>query len=78
MQDNLSHSVRGTLRGLHFQEPTPQGKLVQVLTGSVFDVVVDVRRGSPRFGRWTGVEFSTASARSESCGSRPASRTAST
>jgi dTDP-4-dehydrorhamnose 3,5-epimerase len=55
VQDNLSHSARGTLRGLHFQEPTPQGKLVQVLTGSVFDVVVDVRRGSPRFGRWAGV-----------------------
>ena len=58
VQDNLSRSVRGTLRGLHFQEPRPQGKLVQVLRGSVFDVAVDVRRGSPRFGRWVGVELS--------------------
>jgi dTDP-4-dehydrorhamnose 3,5-epimerase len=50
--------VRGTLRGLHFQEPKGQGKLVQVLRGTVWDVAVDVRRGSPRFGRWVGVELS--------------------
>jgi dTDP-4-dehydrorhamnose 3,5-epimerase len=58
VQDNLSRSVRGTLRGLHFQEPRAQGKLVQVLRGSVFDVAVDVRRGSPTFGRWVAVELS--------------------
>jgi dTDP-4-dehydrorhamnose 3,5-epimerase len=58
VQDNLSRSVLGTLRGLHFQEPRAQGKLVQVLRGSVFDVAVDVRRGSPRFGHWVGVELS--------------------
>ena len=58
VQDNLSRSVRGTLRGLHFQEPRAQGKLVQVLRGTVWDVAVDVRRGSPRFGRWVGVELS--------------------
>lgn len=57
VQDNHSRSVRGTLRGLHFQEPHAQGKLVQVLRGRVFDVAVDVRRGSPRFGRWVGVEL---------------------
>ena len=58
VQDNLSHSVQGTLRGLHFQEPHGQGKLVQVIRGAVFDVAVDVRRGSPTFGRWFGVELS--------------------
>jgi len=58
VQDNLSRSVRGTLRGLHFQEPRAQGKLVQVLRGAVWDVAVDVRRGSPRFGRWVAVELS--------------------
>ena len=57
LQDNLSRSVKGTLRGLHFQEPRGQGKLVQVLRGRVFDVAVDVRKGSPRFGRWVGVEL---------------------
>jgi dTDP-4-dehydrorhamnose 3,5-epimerase len=56
-QDNLSRSVRGTLRGLHFQQPNAQGKLVQVVRGTVFDVVVDIRRGSPTFGRWVGVEL---------------------
>ena len=60
VQDNVSRSVRGTLRGLHFQEPRAQGKLVQVLRGTVWDVAVDVRRGSPRFGRWIGVELSEA------------------
>jgi len=58
VQDNFSRSRRGTLRGLHFQEPKAQGKLVQVLRGTVFDVVVDVRRGSPTFGRWFGMELS--------------------
>jgi dTDP-4-dehydrorhamnose 3,5-epimerase len=58
VQDNLSHSVQGTLRGLHFQEPHGQGKLVQVIRGAIFDVAVDVRRGSPTFGRWFGVELS--------------------
>ena len=58
VQDNLSRSVRGTLRGLHFQEPKGQGKLVQVMRGAVLDVVVDVRRGSPTFGKWLGLELS--------------------
>jgi dTDP-4-dehydrorhamnose 3,5-epimerase len=58
VQDNLSRSVRGTLRGLHFQEPRAQGKLVQVLRGTVWDVAVDVRRGSPRFGRWIALDLS--------------------
>jgi dTDP-4-dehydrorhamnose 3,5-epimerase len=58
VQDNLSRSKKGTLRGLHFQEPRPQGKLVQVLRGAVYDVVVDIRRGSPTFGRWFGAELS--------------------
>jgi dTDP-4-dehydrorhamnose 3,5-epimerase len=62
-QDNLSRSVRGTLRGLHFQEPHGQGKLVQVIRGAVFDVAVDIRRGSPTFGRWIGVELSDAAPR---------------
>ncbi|CAL1241287.1 dTDP-4-dehydrorhamnose 3,5-epimerase [Candidatus Methylocalor cossyra] len=58
VQDNLSLSRRGILRGLHFQNPTPQGKLVQVLQGEVFDVAVDIRRGSPTFGRWYGAFLS--------------------
>ncbi len=58
VQDNLSRSGRGVLRGLHFQEPHGQGKLVQVLAGAVHDVVVDVRRGSPTFGRWMVTELS--------------------
>ena len=58
VQDNLSRSVQHTLRGLHFQEPRPQGKLVQVLRGAVWDVAVDVRRGSPTFGAWFGMELS--------------------
>ena len=52
VQDNLSYSKRGVLRGLHYQQPNPQGKLVQVLLGEVFDVAVDIRVGSPQFGRW--------------------------
>jgi dTDP-4-dehydrorhamnose 3,5-epimerase len=63
VQDNVSHSVKGTLRGLHFQEPTSQGKLVQVLHGEVFDVAVDVRRGSPTFGRHVDVMLDATSAR---------------
>jgi dTDP-4-dehydrorhamnose 3,5-epimerase len=58
VQDNLSYSARGVLRGLHFQNPQPQGKLVSVLWGEVFDVAVDIRAGSPTFGEWTGVPLS--------------------
>lgn len=58
VQDSLSRSVKGTLRGLHFQEPHAQGKLVQVLRGTVWDVGVDIRRGSPTFGRSVGFELS--------------------
>ena len=54
VQDNVSRSRRGVLRGLHYQLPHPQGKLVQVLEGEVWDVAVDIRRGSPTFGRWVG------------------------
>ena len=58
VQDNLSSSTHGVLRGLHYQEPHPQGKLVWVVSGEVFDVAVDIRRGSPTFGRWTGATLS--------------------
>lgn len=59
VQDNQSRSQRGVLRGLHFQWPhCPQGKLVSVSEGTVWDVAVDVRRGSPTFGRWVGAELS--------------------
>jgi len=58
VQDNVSFSRRGTLRGLHFQNPTPQGKLVSALRGEVFDVVVDIRRSSPTFRRWHGIVLS--------------------
>ena len=58
VQDNLSWSRKNTLRGLHYQNPHPQGKLVFVLTGTVFDVVVDIRAGSRRFGQWIGIELS--------------------
>jgi dTDP-4-dehydrorhamnose 3,5-epimerase len=54
LQDNAAYSRRGVLRGLHYQHPHPQGKLVGVVTGEVFDVAVDLRRSSPHFGRWTG------------------------
>jgi dTDP-4-dehydrorhamnose 3,5-epimerase len=57
VQDNLSRSQRGVLRGLHFQIEHPQGKLVTVLQGEIFDVAVDVRRSSPRFGQWVGVRL---------------------
>ena len=58
VQDNQAFSQRGVLRGLHLQYPHGQGKLVQVISGEVFDVAVDVRRGSPYFGRWVGVTLS--------------------
>jgi dTDP-4-dehydrorhamnose 3,5-epimerase len=58
IQDNHSRSRRGILRGLHFQRAHPQGKLVYVSYGSVFDVAVDIRRDSPTFGRWHGAELS--------------------
>ena len=57
VQDNHSRSTRGVLRGLHYQIGSPQAKLVRVTRGRVFDVVVDIRRGSPTFGRWAGVEL---------------------
>lgn len=58
VQDNHSRSARGVLRGLHYQIREPQGKLVRVTRGRVFDVAVDLRRSSPTFGRWTGAELS--------------------
>jgi dTDP-4-dehydrorhamnose 3,5-epimerase len=59
VQDNWSRSVGGSLRGLHYQRaPKAQAKLVSVVRGEIFDVVVDIRRGSPTFGRWLGVELS--------------------
>lgn len=54
VQANISRSAKGVLRGLHYQWPNPQGKFVGVLEGEVFDVAVDIRRGSPHFGRWFG------------------------
>ena len=57
VQDNHSRSARGVLRGLHYQLRQPQGKLVRVAAGAVFDVAVDIRRASPTFGRWVGVEL---------------------
>ena len=58
VQDNHSHSQKGVLRGMHFQNPGPQGKLVRVVRGAVFDAVVDLRRSSPAFGQWTAVVLS--------------------
>lgn len=58
VQDNHSRSIKGTLRGLHFQCAQPQGKLVRVISGAVFDVAVDIRDGSPTFGKWFGLELS--------------------
>lgn len=58
VQDNLSKSAKGTLRGLHYQIRHPQGKLVEVFDGEVFDVAVDLRQDSPAFGRWTGTTLS--------------------
>ncbi len=58
VQDNHSRSAQGVLRGLHYQIQQPQGKLVRVARGRVFDVAVDIRRSAPTFGRWVGVELS--------------------
>ena len=58
IQDNQSRSQKGVLRGMHFQKEHPQGKLARVASGAVFDVVVDLRKGSPTFGNWFGVELS--------------------
>jgi len=58
VQDNVSFSRKGTLRGMHFQNPKPQGKLLQVLEGEVFDVAVDIRKSSPTFGKWHGLLLS--------------------
>lgn len=63
VQDNHSRSQKGVLRGLHFQNPGPQGKLVRVASGAVFDVAVDLRASSPTFGQWVGVELSAANKR---------------
>ena len=57
LQDNISKTSSGSIRGLHFQNPYSQGKLVSVICGSIFDVVVDIRKNSPTFGEWTGVEL---------------------
>ena len=59
VQDNLSFSTSNTLRGLHYQHPQGQAKLVQVLEGEIYDVAVDIRYGSPSFGRWTGALLSS-------------------
>ncbi len=58
VQDNHSKSVKGTLRGLHYQLGRPQGKLVRVIRGEIFDIAVDIRKGSPHFGMWTAVRLS--------------------
>ena len=58
VQDNQSRSAAGVLRGLHYQVVQPQGKLVRVVTGRAYDVAVDIRRSSPRFGQWAGIELS--------------------
>ena len=58
VQDNHSHSSKGVLRGLHFQKTKPQGKLVRVVKGEVFDVAVDVRKDSPTYGKWEGIILS--------------------
>lgn len=63
VQDNHSRSQKGVLRGMHFQNPGPQGKLVRVVNGAVFDVAVDLRRSSPTFGKWVGVELSASNRR---------------
>ena len=75
VQDNHSRSMKNVLRGLHYQLRQPQGKLVRVVVGEVFDVAVDIRRGSPTFGKWAGVRLSART--SASCGSRRGLPTAS-
>jgi len=59
VQDNFSRSRKGVVRGLHYQQPRPQGKLVQVLRGRILDVAVDLRRSSAHFARWVGIELSS-------------------
>lgn len=59
VQDNFSHSKQSVLRGLHYQIECPQAKLVSVLQGEIFDVAVDIRKGSPNFGKWVGVSLSS-------------------
>jgi len=59
VQDNHSHSVRGVLRGLHYQLQHPQGKLIWVAQGAIFDVAVDIRQGSPTFGQWLGIHLTS-------------------
>ena len=59
IQDNLSSSSKGVLRGLHYQRPFAQGKLLSVVDGEIFDVAVDIRRSSPTFGKWVGVRLSS-------------------
>ncbi len=63
VQDNHSRSAKGVLRGMHFQLPGAQGKLVRVVAGAVFDAIVDLRRSSPTFGQWFGLELSAANKR---------------
>jgi len=63
VQDNHSKSAKGVLRGLHYQLQQPQGKLVRVTQGEVLDVAVDIRKSSPHFGKWVGVNLSAANAR---------------
>ena len=63
VQDNHSRSQRGVIRGMHFQDPMPQGKLVRVVAGRAFDVAVDLRRSSPTFGQWEAVELSASNHR---------------
>lgn len=63
VQDNHSRSAKGVLRGQHYQLKNPQGKLVSVVAGAVFDVAVDIRRSSPSFGKWIGVELTAANRR---------------
>jgi dTDP-4-dehydrorhamnose 3,5-epimerase len=63
IQTNVSRSAKGVLRGLHYQWPNPQGKLVSVMEGEVYDVAVDIRRGSPNFGQWIGVMLTSANHR---------------
>lgn len=63
VQDNHSRSARGVLRGIHFQNPDPQGKLVRVVAGRVWDVAVDLRTSSPTFGKWFGLELSATNKR---------------
>jgi dTDP-4-dehydrorhamnose 3,5-epimerase len=59
VQDNHSHSARNVVRGLHYQIKQPQGKLIRVIAGEVFDVAVDIRKSSPTFGKWAGTKLST-------------------